>query len=212
MKANQRTRENDEHLRDPRDEGLIGIGTMIVFIAAVIVAAIAAAVIINTAGNLQRKASETGKETTSEVAGNLFVRNVIGNVTADQKNIQKVYWYLSLAPGANPIDLNTTIVQWTHGDNLFDLNVTSEDDCDDTDFDSLSDGFCVRDVFDAGDNSINVLSEGDKVRVEVHLLASEHLGPRENVEVMFMPEAGSPADASFKTPPSFGRNGNIGLI
>lgn len=75
MKANRNARNESE------DRAEVGIGTMIVFIAAVIVAAIAAAVLVNTAGNLQRKAQETGDETTQEVSGNLFMRDIIGEDT-----------------------------------------------------------------------------------------------------------------------------------
>lgn len=199
MKANQNAR--DGGLTGARgDEGMIGIGTMIVFIAAVIVAAIAAAVIINTAGNLQRKASETGDETTGEVSSNLFVRQVVGNATDAEDEIEKVYWYLELAPGSDAVDLNNTILQWNSGEDFKDLNITGEDDCDDTDFDELSDGFCVRDVFDAGDGNRYVIDSGDKVRIEVHLATSEQLDPRDEIDSLFMPETGSPVDGSFSVP------------
>ncbi len=208
MKANQSARDPDPADDDRSDEGMIGIGTMIVFIAAVIVAAIAAAVIINTAGNLQRKASETGKETTAEVSGNLFVRQVVGNVTDDGTQIKKVYWYAGIAPGAEPIDLNNTILQWNHGNDFLDLNVTGESGCDDADFTNLSDGFCVHGVFDAGDGDPYVISAGDKVRIEVHLEAGERLDPRDEVNVLLMPETGSPVEAGFKVPAALGTNQN----
>lgn len=203
MKANQRTRDDDAE--DPSDEGMIGIGTMIVFIAAVIVAAIAAAVIINTAGNLQRTAQDTGQETTGEVSSNLFVRQVVGNLTDDETAVEKVYWYLELAPGASSIDLNNTILQWNHEDSFEDMNITSEDDCDAAAFDELSDGFCTRTVFDAGDGSPYVLSSGDKIRVEVHLAANETLEPRSKVDALFMPEMGSPVQGGFKVPAALDR-------
>lgn len=212
MKANQRARDEDRPDGDRPDEGMIGIGTMIVFIAAVIVAAIAAAVIINTAGNLQRKASETGKETTGEVSGNLFVRNVVGNITDDGTEIKKVYWYVGLAPGADPIDLNNTIVQWNHGNDFHDLNATSENGCDDADFVNLGDGFCVTEVFEADDGSAWVLSEGDKARIEVHMNSTQYLDARDTVGVLIMPERGSPVDASFNVPAALGQNQNVELV
>jgi flagellin FlaB len=211
MKANQRARREADAGGDRSDDGMIGIGTMIVFISAVIVAAIAAAVIINTAGNLQRKASETGQETTGEVSGNMFVRNVIGNVTDSEDAIKKVYWYVELAPGADSIDLNTTILQWSQGNDFYDLNKTSEDGCDDTDFQALEDGFCVKDVFDAGDGQPSVLSAGDKARIEVNLSSSEELDPRSEVDVLIMPETGSPVEAGFSVPAALGENANVQL-
>lgn len=192
--------------RSRDDEGAIGIGTMIVFIAMVVVAAVAAAVLINTSGNLQRKSQETGSETQKQVSSNTFVRDILGNVTDDDGDgndeVTNVTWYLALAPGADAVDLENLVLRWKHDADLEDLtyNATGSSSCN-----NLTDGFCVVDVFDADDTATSVLNPGDRVKlwVGLNVARDEGLAPREEVDILFMPEVGTPVDASFKTPASF---------
>ena len=53
--------------------GAIGIGAMIVFISLILVAAVASAVIIQTAEKLQQNAQNTGDQTSDELSGKLSV-------------------------------------------------------------------------------------------------------------------------------------------
>lgn len=63
-----------------RDSAQIGIGTLIVFIALVLVAAIAAGVLISSADLLQERGENTSEETVSEVSDQLIVTSVYGDV------------------------------------------------------------------------------------------------------------------------------------
>jgi len=87
------------------ERGQVGIGTLIVFIAMVLVAAIAAGVLINTAGLLQSQAEATGEESTAQVSNQVLVQTVTGETNADGDQIDDIAMQVSLAPGANAIDL-----------------------------------------------------------------------------------------------------------
>jgi flagellin FlaB len=63
-----------------RDRGQVGIGTLIVFIAMVLVAAIAAGVLINTAGFLQSKSEAAGQQSGDQVTNRLEVASATGSV------------------------------------------------------------------------------------------------------------------------------------
>ena len=78
MKSNTRTQTN---LEDDKFAA-IGIGAMIVFIALILVAAVAAAVIIQTAEKLQQNAQSTGDDTAESMNGKLMINQVYAGTTA----------------------------------------------------------------------------------------------------------------------------------
>ena len=61
----------------------IGIGAMIVFIALILVAAVASAVIIQTGEKLQQNAQQTGSDTQEEIGGKI---NIITVWVGDQSD------------------------------------------------------------------------------------------------------------------------------
>ena len=61
------------------NRGQVGIGTLIVFIAMVLVAAIAAGVLVNTADMLQESAEQTGEDSQAQVSDRIQVIDVYGS-------------------------------------------------------------------------------------------------------------------------------------
>ena len=102
-----------ESITDTEERGQVGIGTLIVFIAMVLVAAIAAGVLINTAGFLQSQAEATGQESTDLVSERVQVTSAVGIVTNDatQGNLSEIRISIAGSPGADEIDLSETTIQ-----------------------------------------------------------------------------------------------------
>ena len=114
------------------DRGQVGIGTLIVFIAMVLVAAIAAGVLINTAGFLQTQAEDTGTESTEQVADNLNVITEVGTVGTSADTIGEVRVGLQPVSGADDINLAELTVQYVSDDSFANLVIGKEDDSSST--------------------------------------------------------------------------------
>lgn len=93
------------------DTADVGIGTLIIFIAMVLVAAVAAAVLIQTSGVLQQKAQQTGKEAATEVASNLKIMSVIATLNVSDRVDNFTIAVENAAGGAN-IDFSQVIIRY----------------------------------------------------------------------------------------------------
>jgi len=103
-----------EQFTQKEERGQVGIGTLIVFIALVLVAAIAAGVLINTAGFLQTQAQSTGEESTEQVSTNLVFLSTTGDVATDGSDnptgVESFQTTVQLGPGSSAIDLNDATI------------------------------------------------------------------------------------------------------
>jgi flagellin-like protein len=94
-----------------RDRGQVGIGTLIIFIALVLVAAVAAGVLVNTAGELQSRASDTGEDAQAQVSNQIDVVSATGTVSGS--NVTEIVLVVKKSPGSDPIDLSAATIQYT---------------------------------------------------------------------------------------------------
>ncbi len=183
----------------------VGIGTMIVFIATVLVAAVAAAVLIDMSGKLQERSARTGSEATEQVSSNLAVESIIGkrDATTDT-GLQDMEVYVVLAPGAKDVDLEQLKMQVQDGDTLKTLGYGTIADA--TNFTATA----VRDADSSFSAANPVMTSGDLVRITIDLDTATgidlEMEPRENVRLVLLPEVGNSVVTGFSTPNSYGTN------
>ncbi|NUE01474.1 flagellin [Halorubraceae archaeon YAN] len=157
------------------DRGQVGIGTLIVFIAMVLVAAIAAGVLINTAGFLQAQAEATGEESAEQVSDRVQVVSVVGNAN-DSEEIDELEISVRRSPGAGNIDLNNSIVEVFANGNSSTLTFSADDSPNADNFNITmieGDDNVLADSGDRADLIVDLsengqaLEEGDSVTVTI---------------------------------------------
>jgi len=94
--------------------GQVGIGTLIVFIAMVLVAAVAGSVLVNSAGDLRDSGMEVSKDGVGQVTDRVNVLSVRGKV--DVIDSKRVLTGLDIivtpGPGANNVNMSSMTVLW----------------------------------------------------------------------------------------------------
>lgn len=164
MKANQKFLTDNER-------GDIGVGTLIIFIAMVLVAAVAATVLIYTTGALQQKATKTSKEATQQISSNIVVEQVLGDrgETSNQ-SINDLLIRLKPDVGTTSIDLRQVIVTIMDSTKRYDLNYSSEGynssnttNTTNTTYTAIA----VRDEDMSFSNTTPVLNSGDLIEIQV---------------------------------------------
>jgi flagellin-like protein len=97
---------------DMDDRGQVGIGTLIIFIALVLVSAVAAGVLIDTSGQLESRASDTGEDAQAQVSNQIDVVSATGVDTNGDDGVETIELVVKKSPGSDPIDLSDATIQY----------------------------------------------------------------------------------------------------
>ncbi|ADI73625.1 flagellin [Methanohalobium evestigatum Z-7303] len=222
------------------EQGQVGIGTLIIFIAMVLVAAVAAAVLIQTSGNLQQRAQSTGQEATAEVSSNMDIKAIEGIRANNTSGLSNTIDYLKIrtgvSAGATAMDLSQLIITISDSDerNVLEHNESGLNGSNTMNY--SKEHFSLNSIRDE-DNSFSktnpVMNRGDLVTLNVSTLTETtakasymvngmsvpnnpvdselKLDTRTSVSITLTPESGTSKQIDFMTPPSYGVDKRISL-
>ena len=106
------------------DDAAIGIGSLIIFIAMILVAGIVASVIIQTMNSLQQQALLTGEQTMRDISSGVKVTHVSGYNNGSK--ITQLAVFVRTTAGSNDINLSSTYISLSDSAKHVVLNYTTK--------------------------------------------------------------------------------------
>jgi len=201
------------------EKASMGIGTMIIVVAMILVAGIAASVLIQTANQLETQGLQTGQETRDDVSAGIGVIQVIGqygarNVSGTIYNrFHNMSMIVTSRAGGSGVDLSEVTVMLANDSKICILTWNST-------FALTPSGsgvFSTANAFDFGPDEFGIIviedadgsctsdaptiNRGDKAIITVNLSACFNGVPSKNdLRGMVIGEVGSPGVFLFRTP------------
>jgi archaellin len=208
----------------------IGIGTLIVFIALVLTAAIASAVILKTAYSLKDAAESVGHATVQEVSGGIKVLDIVGDRNLNkngvpvnvQTGIQRITFLVTVWAGSQGINMRTMRVHWmgptqsaylTINPASYTVGSGTDFGCDNVPSAVTTDWNPPGTMWLHWENMAYVELElgNGNIGEQTGAPASWGLVPGSMAHVYFEPAAGLVVEEAFTTPTTYGTNQFIDL-
>ena len=225
IKPGRNRQINSEKKKCIKEEhAMVGIGTLIVFIAMVLIAAVAASVLITTSEVYQQRARSVGSQTIKEVSTGFFIDDITGYTNINKTLVE--YLALSVKPRAGSSDIDLSLLTVTvlyenlsvltldeslvvkvNTDNksVFETPISSGSSYTILD-NTTSIKFGVIAIHDPDNTVINTsgMNSGDRVFIIVNLSAiltgDGGLPTRQRISGKIQPETGSPAVYDLTAP------------
>ena len=183
---------NEPDRRDGADErrrAQLGVETLVVFIAMVLVAATAAALLVQTAGLLQNQSHATSEDSEDQIANRLLLISAVGtiNETGDRRLVETINVTVMVGPGADDVDLAKASVDYlgpdTHETRTYAATPTSPD--------PAAAEFGIHPVADPDGSAPVLTTRQDRLVIEVPLEADEQLTAGDRARIKVVTESGS---------------------
>jgi len=180
------------------EEAEMGVGTLLIFIAMILVAAVAAGVLVQTAYKLQQQAESTGDQALMEVATGFRILAAYGMTDLTVPEVTDLYIKICLSAGSPVINLEHVIIEITNGDTDVSLAYASTG--------SVADYFGatqIRDTYPYNDWTTGEpgMTQGDIAIIHIDLSANSlSLSSQQEADLLIIPKHGIPTYLSVAAP------------
>lgn len=189
------------------EHGQTGPASLVLLIAAIIVASLTIAGIYQSTGKLTNQGSDTAREVDQHLSNNLAIASLVGSRSTSVGPLKQLEARIQLQEGHN-FDLSLAQVQLLDG-----AKIVSFDYVDGTPSTDTYNGSAERDDDGGFTPSAPVLSPSDVVRLSINLTAAGmELLPSTNAKFRVIPDVGGIAEAVFITPEDYGIRLSIELV
>jgi archaellin len=181
-------------------KAVVGIEVLLIFIASILVSAIAAGVLIQATGTLQQSALTVSSATQDRLVTGLDVVSVVGIANVSAERLEGIEIQTRLRAGSPAIQLQFTKISLVWQNATFSLDYNEAIQGELCQFGSLNPEdftFCPFNMI--GDNN-SILAEGEILALRFALPESSRLGVIEEFEVSLQPRSGALTVLQLRTP------------
>lgn len=184
--------------REKDEVGEMGVGTLLIFIAMILVAAVAAGVLVQTAYKLQSQAELTGDQAMQEVATGVKIVTAWG--VAEDGVLTELHIKIALQAGSPQINLVNMTIETNDG--AAEVSLSWADAVSATEYTATS----VRDTYPYNTWTATEVgvTPGDLVEITIDLdETSQPLVTQQGMSVLLIPKHGVPTYFAFVAPSVF---------
>lgn len=200
------------------EQAQAGVGTLIIFIAMVLVAAVAAAVLIQTSGVMQSKSTSTTKEAAAAIAENIVIDSIDGSRSSSGTYLSYLNTTIKVAAGGSDIDISKVLVTVKSGSAIATLNYNASVSLSATTYKVVqmrgSSAMNVStELYNLSTATTPTLKAGDLVKIVIDASSSAanlNLGQKGVFSITLAPEKGTSVTMPA-TLPAFGTDTTISI-
>jgi archaeal flagellin FlaB len=193
-------------MKKTENRGMMGIGTLIIFIATILVAAVAAAVLVATSSSLQQRSLLTGSQAEEGISTGVEAISVQGTDGSSGADLEHFEVLIRLQAGSDALNLNNTVLIMDTATSSQSLSYNGTYDSADTGNAVGTQNYNVYYVKQGPDWKQNYISRGDIAKLKFNCAACTMAGAtggvseNKKVRLKIVPRVGTATNIEFTTP------------